>query len=75
MYVSHQALRILGRDRLTAAQQREADEQLGRMVAALTRSRRRFAGRTLAGGRAGSGQAPIGKLSKGRSAECRASGG
>jgi hypothetical protein len=42
MYVSHQALRILGGDRMTAAEQRQADEQLGRIVAALSRSRRRF---------------------------------
>jgi hypothetical protein len=40
--VSHQALRILGGDSMTAAEQRQADEQLGRIVAALSRSRRRF---------------------------------
>jgi hypothetical protein len=41
MYVSHQALRILGRDSMTAAEQREADEQLGRIVVGLSWSRRR----------------------------------
>jgi hypothetical protein len=40
MYVPHQALRVLAGDRLTTAQQREADAQLGRIVAALSRSRR-----------------------------------
>jgi len=46
MYVSHQALRILAADRMTAAEQREADEQLGRIVAALSQSWRRFTERT-----------------------------
>jgi len=48
MYVSHQAMRTLSRDRMTAAQQREADEQLGRIAAALSPSRWRFAERTRA---------------------------
>jgi hypothetical protein len=43
MYVSHQALRILARDRMTATEQRQADDQLGQIVAALARSGRRFA--------------------------------
>ena len=46
MYVSNQALRLLARDRMTAAEQRAADDQLGRIVAALSQSRRRFAERT-----------------------------
>jgi hypothetical protein len=48
MYVSYQVLRVLAADGMTAAEQREADEQLGRLVAALSRSRRRFAARTQA---------------------------
>ena len=46
MYASYQALRILGADRMTAAEQRAADDQLGQIVAALSQSRRRFAERT-----------------------------
>jgi hypothetical protein len=48
MYVSHQALRILAPDGMTAAEQREADEQLGRIAAALSRSRSQFAERVRA---------------------------
>lgn len=46
MYVSYQVLRILAADRMTAAEQRLADEQLGRIAAALYQSQRRFARRT-----------------------------
>jgi hypothetical protein len=46
MYMSHQALRILARDRMTAAEQRAADDQLGRIAAALSVSLRRFTHRT-----------------------------
>jgi hypothetical protein len=42
MYLSHQALRILAGEGLTTAEQREADAQLGRIVAALSRRGRRF---------------------------------
>lgn len=48
MYVSYQVLRILAGDGVTTAEQRAADEELGRIVAALSRSRRRFAERTRA---------------------------
>jgi hypothetical protein len=48
MYVPYQFLRVLAPDGITAAEQREADEQLGRMAAAVGRSRRRFGGRTRA---------------------------
>jgi len=75
MYMSHQALRTLSRDRMTAAQQREADERLGRIVAGLSWSRGRFAERTRALATALAPARPrIGKLSKGRSAESGASG-
>jgi hypothetical protein len=57
MYVSHQALRILAHDRMTAAEQREADAQLGQIVAALSLSWRRFGKRTGALARA---LAPVG---------------
>jgi hypothetical protein len=52
MYVSYQVLRILAGDRMTAAEQREADEQQGRIVAGLSQSRRRLAERTRALARA-----------------------
>ena len=64
MYVSHQALRILAGDGMTTAQQREADDQLGRIIAALSRSGRRFGERNAG---AGSSRAQVGKLSKSRS--------
>jgi hypothetical protein len=62
MYVSYQVLRSLAGDGMTAAEQREADEQLGRTVAALSRSRRRFAARTraLAGALAPAGHGAAG---------------
>jgi hypothetical protein len=44
MYVSYQVLRILAADRMTAAEQRQADDQVGRIAAALSQSRRRFTG-------------------------------
>jgi hypothetical protein len=43
MYVTYQVLRTLAADPLTATEQRQADEQLGRIVAALSQSWRRFA--------------------------------
>jgi hypothetical protein len=46
MYLSSQALRILAPGGLTAAEQREADEQAGRIVAALSRPWLRLADRT-----------------------------
>jgi hypothetical protein len=48
MFVSYQILRCLAPDGMTAAEQREADEQLGRIAAAVSQSRRRFAERTRA---------------------------
>jgi hypothetical protein len=42
MYVSYQVMRILAADRMTAAEQRQADEQLGRIAAALSQSWCRF---------------------------------
>jgi hypothetical protein len=38
MYTSYQVLRILAGGGMTVAEQREADEQLGRFVAGLSRS-------------------------------------
>jgi hypothetical protein len=57
MYLSCQALRVLAPGGLTAAEQREADDQVGRIVAALSQPWRCFAGRTrvLAGRRAPAG--------------------
>jgi hypothetical protein len=45
MYMTLVMLRALAPDDMTAAQQREADEQLGKVAAALARSRHRLAGR------------------------------
>jgi hypothetical protein len=45
MYVTLMMLRALAPEDMTAAQQREADEQLGKAAAALARSRHRLAGR------------------------------
>ena len=45
MYVSYQVMRSLAADRMTAAEQRQADEQLGRIVSALSQSGRCFAQR------------------------------
>jgi hypothetical protein len=42
MYISHQALRVMARDGMTPAEQRAADAQLGRIVAKMYQSRRRF---------------------------------
>jgi hypothetical protein len=45
VYATHLMLRALAPQDMTAAQQREASEQLGKVAAALARSRRRLAGR------------------------------
>jgi hypothetical protein len=64
MYVSYQVLRILAADRMTAAEQRQADEQLGRIVAALSQSARRFArANGWAGPSAGPGRGLVDELS------------
>jgi hypothetical protein len=48
MYVPYQFLRVLAPGGITAAEQREVNAQLGRMAAAVGRSRRRFGSRTRA---------------------------
>jgi hypothetical protein len=69
MYVSHQALRILARERMTSAEQREADAQLGRIVAALARSGRRFRKVGQAGSPPGAGISSL-TLSQGTRKDC-----
>lgn len=51
MYLSHQLMRGLSNERMTPAQQRAADEQLGRIAAAILRSAQRIRTRTRHGGR------------------------
>jgi hypothetical protein len=66
VYLPYQILRNLGPQDITTAHQREVDDQLGRVVAALTR-RVRSPRPTMPCGRtgAGSGAPSAGRVSKG----------